>query len=133
MSMPGGWLLATAAAGGGAIGALLRHLVNQLLVHRPGGGLPLATWLVNVAGCFLAGLLLIWVDGRGVSAPFWRALLITGLLGGLTTFSAFGLELWQWLRAERYGFAIAVIGAHVVVGVAAVAAGWRLGRAIWPA
>lgn len=132
MNMPGTWLLAMAAAGGGALGALLRHLVNQLFMHRAGWGLPMATWLVNVAGCFLAGLVLIWVDGRGAAAPFWRALLITGVLGGLTTFSAFGLELWQWLRAERYAFAIAVAAAHVVVGVMAVAAGWRLGRVIWP-
>jgi len=133
MSAPGAALLALAAAGGGAVGALIRHLVNQAFVTRPGHGLPVATWLVNVAGCCLAGMLLVWIDGRGISAPLWRALLITGLLGGLTTFSAFGLELWQWLRAERYAFAILLVAAHVIVGVIAVAAGWRLGRAIWPA
>lgn len=131
MTMPSPWLLAFAVAGGGAAGTVLRHLANQFFVHRPGFGLPMSTWLVNVLGCFLAGLLLVWVDGRGEMAPFWRALLITGLLGGLTTFSAFGLELFQWLRADRYLLAMGVVAAHVVVGVAAVALGWRLGRFIW--
>lgn len=133
MSMPAPWLLAFAAASGGASGALLRHLVNQFFLHRHGLGLPMATWLVNVVGCFFAGLLLIWVDTRGEAAPLWRALLITGVLGGVTTFSAFGLELWQLLRAERYGLMLLTIGAHVVTGVIAVAAGWRLGRAFWGA
>jgi CrcB protein len=131
MTMPSTWLLAMAVAGGGAAGAVLRHFANQFFLHRSGFGLPMATWLVNVAGCFLAGLLLIWVDGRGEMAPFWRALLITGLLGGLTTFSAFGLELWQLLRADRYLLAVSVVAAHVIVGVAAVALGWRLGRIVW--
>jgi CrcB protein len=129
--VPAPWQLALAAAGGGAIGALLRHLANQLVLHRGLGGLPVSTLLVNVAGCFGAGLLLIWIDGRGIDAPLWRALLITGLLGGLTTFSALGLELWQLLRADRIGLALALAGVHVVAGVAAVAAGWRLGRALW--
>lgn len=132
MSLPAPWLLAIAAAGGGAFGALLRHLANQLFVHRDWYGLPAATFAVNVLGCFGAGLLLLWIDTRGAEAPLWRALLITGVLGGLTTFSAFGLELWQLLRADRYGLAIATVATHVVIGVGAVAAGWRLGRAFWP-
>jgi CrcB protein len=131
VSGPAAWQLALAAAGGGAAGALLRHLANQLFLHRGLGGLPASTLLVNVVGCFGAGLLLVWIDGRGVDSPLWRALLITGLLGGLTTFSALGLELWQLLRAERLGLAMLLAGVHVVAGVAAVAAGWRLGRAVW--
>lgn len=133
MTLPAHGLLALAAMSGGGVGALLRHFVNQAFVHRPGLGLPMATWLVNVVGCFLAGLLLIWIDTRGDAAPLWRALLITGLLGGLTTFSAFGLELWQLLRAERYGWMLLIVSAHVLAGVAAVALGWRLGRALWSA
>jgi CrcB protein len=131
MTAPAAWQLALAAAGGGAVGALLRHLVNQLFLHRGLGGLPVSTVLVNVVGCFGAGLLLVWIDGRGIESPLWRALLITGLLGGLTTFSALGLELWQLLRAERLGLAMLLAGVHVVAGVAAVAAGWRLGRSLW--
>jgi CrcB protein len=131
MTAPATWQLALAAAGGGAVGALLRHLLNQLFIHRGLGGLPASTLLVNVVGCFGAGLLLVWIDGRGIDSPLWRALLVTGLLGGLTTFSALGLELWQLLRAERVGLAMLLAGVHVVAGVAAVAAGWRLGRAVW--
>lgn len=131
MTAPAAWQLALVAAGGGAAGALLRHLANQLFIHRGPGGLPVSTVLVNVVGCFGAGLLLVWIDGRGIDSPLWRALVITGLLGGLTTFSALGLELWQLLRADRIGLAVALAGVHLVAGVAAVAAGWRLGRALW--
>lgn len=125
-----GWLL-LAVAGGGAVGALLRHGANQLALLRGPGSLPLATFGVNVVGCFLAGLLLVWIEGRGEIAPFWRALLVTGLLGGLTTFSAFGLESWAWLRSGRLDLLLLATAAHVVAGIAAVAAGWRLGRALW--
>lgn len=123
---------AVAVALGGAAGALLRFGAN-LLCGRGGGpaALPAATLAVNVAGCLLGGLLLAWIDQRADPA-FWRALLLTGLLGALTTFSALGLELWQLLRNDRWGLAAATLAVHAVLGVAAVAGGWRLGRAFWP-
>jgi CrcB protein len=126
------WWHLGAAAGGGAIGAALRYGVNELCVRRGWLGLPLATFVVNVVGCFLAGVLLVWLDTRGPSAPAWRSFLMVGVLGGLTTFSALGVELWQFLRASRYDLLFGVVLAHVLLGILAVAAGWRLGRAIWP-
>ena len=122
-----------AVALGGAAGATLRFGTNELFVRQGWYGLPLATLVVNVTGCFLAGLVLVWIDDRGPSAPLWRSLLVTGFLGGLTTFSALGLELWQLLRADRLGLTVLTVASHVVLGVLAVAAGFRLGRAWWTA
>ena len=119
-----------AVALGGAFGALLRYGVNQFFIRHGYGGLPTATLVVNVVGCLLAGLLLVWIEQR-VDPAFWRALLVTGVLGALTTFSALGLETWQLLRAERWDLVALTLAAHVILGVLAVAGGWQLGQLLW--
>lgn len=125
-----GWH-AAAVAVGGAVGATLRFALNELFLRRHGYGLPLATFVANALGCLLAGLVLTWIDTRGAWAPLWRNLLVVGVLGGLTTFSALGVELWQVLRAGRVDLALGIAAAHLVVGVLAVALGWRLGRSLF--
>jgi CrcB protein len=122
---------AGAAAAGGAVGAALRFALNELFVRRGWYGLPMATFIANVLGCFAAGLVLVWLDTRGALAPLWRNLLMVGVLGGLTTFSALGVELWQLLRAGRWELIALTAGATLMFGVLAVAAGFRLGKAIW--
>jgi len=122
---------AGAVAVGGAGGAVLRFGINEVFLRRGWIGLPLATLTANVLGCLLAGLLLVWLESRGPTTAFWRNLLMVGFLGGLTTFSALGVELWQFLRAGRLDLAFAVPVGHLLLGVAAVAVGFRLGRAVW--
>jgi CrcB protein len=120
-----------AVVGGGALGAGARYGVNLLFVRQGWYGLPAATFTVNVVGCFLAGLLLVWLDTRLHDALWWRNLLMVGFLGGLTTFSALGVEGFQLLRANRIDlFALTMI-AHVAVGVAAVAVGFKLGQGLF--
>lgn len=120
-----------AVAVGGASGAILRFGINELFIRKGWLGLPLATLVANVLGCFLAGLVIVWLESRGPSTPFWRSLLMVGLLGGLTTFSALGVELWQFLRVGRLDLALGVSVAHLVFGIVAVAVGFRLGRAVF--
>lgn len=117
-----------AVAVGGATGAVLRFGVNELFQRRGWYGLPLATLSVNVMGCFLAGLVIVWLESRGAQTPFWRALLMVGFLGGLTTFSALGLELWQLLRAGRVDLFLGLSMFNLFLGVIAVMLGWKLGR-----
>ena len=122
------WMNLLAVAGGGALGASARYGINQMFVRQGWYGLPAATFAVNVIGCFLAGLLLVWLDTRLQDAVWWRNLLMVGFLGGLTTFSALGVEGFQLLRANRIDLFTMTVLAHVSVGVLAVAAGWKLGQ-----
>lgn len=122
------WANLLAVAGGGALGASARYGINLLFVRQGWYGLPAATFAVNVIGCFLAGLLLVWLDTRPHDALWWRNLLMVGFLGGLTTFSALGVEGFQLLRANRIDLFALTMLAHVASGVLAVAAGWKLGQ-----
>lgn len=122
---------AVAVAVGGGAGALLRHGVNFLMPRSAQHAFSFSTLAVNVIGCFFAGLLLVWILQRS-ETDFWRALLLTGLMGGLTTFSAFGLDLLQLARAERWAWLGLTVFLHVALGLVAVLAGWRLGQSTWP-
>lgn len=89
------WL---AIAVGGAIGALVRHLVSVWSYPVFEGRFPLGTLIVNVLGSFLIGVVYVAIIERGMLSPEWRLLLMTGLFGALTTFSTFSLEtllLWH--------------------------------------
>jgi CrcB protein len=115
---------------GGALGAGARHLVGAWLLRRIETGWPLGTLAVNLAGAFLAGLLFAWLEGRGPSSTAWRAFLIVGVLGGMTTFSALMLECLLFARTDRPGMLVAYLGATLVGGMALVWAGALLGRAV---
>jgi fluoride exporter len=123
---PASQLLAVAV--GGAIGAVLRHLGNEWFRLRAFSALPLATLSVNVIGCLLAGLLLAWFELRGPQSAFWRSLLMVGFLGGLTTFSALGVELLQFLRAGRLDLTLMMAALNLLLGIGAAALGWKLGQ-----
>jgi CrcB protein len=115
---------------GGALGAGLRHLVGAWLLRQFDSGWPLGTLAVNLAGAFLVGWLFAWLEGRGPSAVYWRAFLIVGVLGGMTTFSALMLECLLFARTDRPGALLAYLGVSLVGGLALVWLGAWLGRAL---
>jgi fluoride exporter len=125
------WQNILAVAVGGASGAVLRFGVNEWFRLRGWATSSMATLSVNGVGCLLAGLLLVWLELRGPQSLIWRNLLMVGFLGGLTTFSAFGVELLQSLRAGRADLALLIAASNLLLGLAAVAVGWWLGRLIW--
>ncbi|HEX6913872.1 MAG TPA: fluoride efflux transporter CrcB [Chitinophagaceae bacterium] len=110
---------------GGMIGSMLRYLVALLV--RP-GAFPLATFTVNLAGCFLIGLLMGFALRDGAQTGNWRLFLATGLCGGFTTFSAFSLECVQMIAQQRYGAMLGYIAVSIVLGLAATFAGIQLSR-----
>ena len=124
------YLQAIAVAVGGASGALLRHGMNLLLPRQDQHLFSFSTLSVNVIGCFFAGLLLVWISQRDETG-LWRALLLTGLMGGLTTFSAFGLDMLPLVRTQRWGWLAILILLHVGLGLVAVVAGSRVGQSFW--
>ena len=109
-------------AGGGAVGSVLRYALSVLAVQSLGAGFPWGTLAVNVIGSALIGV----CGGLGVSGE-WRLLLVTGMLGGFTTFSAFSLEtglLWQ----RAWWLAAAYVAASLVLGLAAFAVCFWMAR-----
>lgn len=121
------WPQILAVAVGGALGSCLRFGVSRLL-PTPSGGVPWSTVAVNLCGCLLIGLVVGWGAGRGHFDDRARALVVTGFLGGLTTFSAFGLETVQLIEAGRTGGAVIYLAAQLLGGLAAVALGLWIGR-----
>lgn len=87
-----------AIAGGGALGAVLRHSVNQGAMHYFGTSYPLGTIGVNIIGSFIMGLLISYFAHIWQPSAEVKAFLVTGLLGAFTTFSTFSLDfvlLWE--------------------------------------
>jgi CrcB protein len=111
--------------GFGGLGAVMRVAIGAALGPR---AFPWATLLVNFAGCLAIGALHEWLSAHVALSPLWRPALIGGLLGGFTTFSAFGLETWQLLQSGRAAAAVLYVLASVALGSAGVAAGIVLAR-----
>jgi CrcB protein len=111
---------------GGGAGAILRYVLATAVQSAAGGAFPAGTLLVNVLGCFGIGLLEGLAEARAFGSPEARALLVVGLLGGFTTFSAFANET---VIAARGG-APWIAAANVLASVAlCLAAAW-LGRSL---
>lgn len=113
---------------GGAIGASLRYLTNVGAMRLFGPGFPVGTLVVNVAGSFLMGVLVVVLARKGGThlAPF----LMTGILGGFTTFSAFSLDaLTLWDRGQQ-ALAFGYVAASVILSLAAIAAGLFAARGL---
>lgn len=87
---------------------------------------PFSTFAVNVAGCLVAGVLAGMVEKYELFSPEARLFLFTGLLGGFTTFSAFGLETMYLLRRGEPWVAAAYVGASVLLGIVAVWLGIKI-------
>lgn len=114
---------------GAALGALLRWQAG-VRMGAVAAGFPLGTLAVNIGGGFLIGLALVWFKlhpDQGVA----RLLVITGFLGGLTTFSSFSGESLALLMDGQVPLALAHSAAHLLGALAAVAVGWWLGRVFW--
>lgn len=114
---------------GGALGASLRYLTNVSAMRMFGPNLPYATLIVNVLGSLLMGVLIVTLAKKGGThlAPF----LMTGILGGFTTFSAFSLDVFTlWERGDTLT-AVGYIAASLILSLAALAAGVYLSREIF--
>ena len=119
------------ASAGGAIGAGLRFLVNQAFADRGLIAFPWATLTVNVVGGFLMGVVVVVVGERLGGSPEWRTFLATGILGGLTTYSAYSLDMMSLLTADGFGLRfLAYSLGSVILAFAALACGMWLTRAV---
>jgi fluoride exporter len=128
--MPAGtWLSVACVALGGALGSVLRFAVSQWSAQRFGDSFPWGTLSVNLLGSFAFGAL--WGLGPTVSAsPLLRALLLSGVLGGFTTFSSFMFDSARLFEAERPGYAFTNLIVQNVFGLLLFWLGLGIGRSL---
>ena len=117
---------------GGALGAAGRHWLGGVLLRQLGRGFPWGTFAANMLGSFAIGFLAVWLEARGPSALYWRAFLIVGVLGALTTWSSLMLECLLMARSDRAPMLVAYLGLSLVTGLVLVWTGARLAGAIRP-
>lgn len=117
---------------GGALGAAGRFWLGGFLLRRLGDGFPWGTLAVNLIGSFAAGYLAIWLENRGPSALYWRAFLIVGIVGGLTTYSALMVDCLLLARSQRSGLLMGYLAATLIAGLALVWLGARTATWIRP-
>lgn len=105
---------------GGALGSVLRYLVGMAVAF------PAGTLVVNIAGSLCIGLVWVWLAARGLQ--HWAPFVMTGLLGGFTTFSAFSLDTLRLIEAGRIMAAGGYVLASVVLSIAACGLGLWLAK-----
>ena len=114
----------------GSLGALARYGLEGAVSRRSAGAFPWGTFVVNVSGSFVLGLLFTLLTERWLVAPWLRSTLTIGFLGAYTTFSTLSLESYRLLEDGAYGLAFANLLGSLAAGMAAVYAGVVLGRLV---
>lgn len=125
-----GLKMISAIAAGGAIGAVARYLMTHWVMKLTGGGFPWGTMAVNVLGSLLMGVLIELLALRFNLGPATQALIVTGILGGFTTFSTFSLEAALLIERHAFGAAALYVGGSVILGLAGLFAGLAMTRAV---
>lgn len=116
------------AGAGGFVGTCGRFLVGKWSSSMWHGAFPMGTFLVNIIGCFIIGLLFGLLEKAHVMTAGENALLITGFCGGFTTFSSFADDIWVLGSKGDWTTSIVYLVASVIIGVLLVWAGRALIR-----
>ncbi len=117
-----------AVALGGAVGCCARLGINQLVHERLGQAFPFATLIINISGCLAMGFLFFYTLEQMSMSPAMRLAIVTGALGGFTTFSAFGIETLLLMEDGKLAQAALYVTLSVVLGIGAVFTGAWLAR-----
>ena len=126
MGHPLSWI---AVAVGAALGAWLRWGLTLFLANLH-AHIQLGTLVANLVGGYLIGLALGFFDTSPALSPVWRLFVITGFLGGLTTFSSFSAEAMVLLQRGHYSWALAHLAVHLLGSIGCCVAGYATWRAI---
>jgi fluoride exporter len=113
---------------GGGLGSTLRYLVNVICPRYLGADFPYHTFIINITGSTVMGLIAGYLALRGEAAASWRLFLMTGILGGYTTFSAFSLDAAMLYERGEIGAALFYVVGSVVFSIAGLFAGLALVR-----
>ena len=113
---------------GGGLGATLRHLINVTCARCIGTAFPYGTFIINITGSTVMGLIAGYLAFKGEASQSWRLFLMTGILGGYTTFSAFSLDAALLYERGQFGLAILYVLGSVVLSLAGLFGGLALVR-----
>jgi fluoride exporter len=116
---------------GGAVGSVARYFVNLWAVRLWGATFPWGTFTVNIVGGLAIGFLSEVIARKFNASTEMRLLLVTGVLGGFTTFSAFSLDAVGLFERGEMAFSVVYVVASVVISIVAVCVGLALGRALF--
>ena len=112
---------------GGAVGSMARYQIGSMVLARTETwAFPLGTFVVNVLGCLIAGILIGVAEYRNFLTLEMRLLIFTGFLGGFTTFSAFGVETVALIERGQYTVAASYVLSSVIVGLGALLAAVKI-------
>ena len=114
---------------GGSLGAVARYLVNLSPLAGAAGKFPLPTFVINITGSFLIGLMIVFADRFEVSENV-RMAVIVGFLGAFTTFSTFELEIFSLIRDREFVTGFLYLFLSLFVGFIGVVAGVELGKRV---
>ncbi len=122
------WKNLLLVAAGGSLGAVSRYLGHKFISSQYGGHFPLGTFLINIIGCFLIGLLYgLSVKNAQLSGEM-KLLLMTGFCGGFTTFSSFTVEGMNLLQQDRFLVFLLYFTASVISGLTVTYIGYLITR-----
>jgi fluoride exporter len=113
---------------GGGLGSSLRHTINVACTRYLGTAFPYHTFIINITGSTVMGLIAGYLVFKGEAAQSWRLFLMTGILGGYTTFSAFSLDAGLLYERGEIGLALLYVLGSVVLSIAGLFAGLALVR-----
>jgi fluoride exporter len=113
---------------GGGLGSSLRHTINIVCARCLGPGFPYGTFIINISGSTVMGLIAAYLALKGEVAQPWRLFLMTGILGGYTTFSAFSLDAVVLYERGEIGLAALYVAGSVVLSILGLFAGLALMR-----
>ena len=113
---------------GGGLGSSLRHTINMVCARLLGTAFPYHTFIINITGSIVMGLIAGYLAFKGEASQPWRLFLMTGVLGGYTTFSAFSLDTALLYERGAVGLAALYVVGSVVLSIAGLFAGLALVR-----
>jgi len=115
---------------GGFLGAVARYAVAVWIGQKWGRSFPMGTFVINVSGSFLIGLLMVLFTERYLVNPQWRLLLVVGFLGAYTTFSTFEFETGSLIKDGEWMMAMLNVFGSVVAGFVALKTGEILAKVL---